>query len=395
MSSKKKEVKTRLGKEMIKVAEYLLENNFFGDIRRLAKALGKEYVTLDLTIRRIIERNFLIMRFSTYRMNLDRYTIFAKVKEQPKNIEEFEKLVLSLPYNPWLRYAGIQAIPQKTLMLTYTIPAGSSIDKILGILENHPEIDKNEEIEMYKLNFSYYTKPEKLSRYLKYGVIKTMTEAKEEIWKTLERKTSVDYSEAIGIRDDPIDIEDIVIMSYLEQRYPVTPIWLYRKRGGLRLGAKTIRYHFRKHIKNRYYLGVYMQRPPNPEVLDMIYIAIVKGRDAKILGYKLSKTAYVASACDFSKNICLLQFFCDETDMSLIDEILSSYKINTLKNIVSFKRNLPGFHERRTISYMTYARNAKRWYDLDEAVKFYSLVRDKVIRKYLKVDRISKDRLPK
>ena len=77
-------MKTRLGKEMIKVAEYLLDNNFFGDIRRLTKALGKEYVTLDLTIRRIIERNFLIIRFSTYRMNLDRYTIFAKVKEQPR-----------------------------------------------------------------------------------------------------------------------------------------------------------------------------------------------------------------------------------------------------------------------------------------------------------------------
>jgi len=395
ISSKKKEVKTRLGKEMIKVAEYLLENNFFGDIRRLTKALGKEYVTLDLTIRRIIERNFLIMRFSTYRMNLDRYTIFAKVKEQPREREEFEKLVLSLPYNPWLRYAGIQAIPQKTLMLTYTIPAGSPIDKIVGLLESHPEIDKNEEIEVYKLNYSYYTKPEKFSRYLKYGVIKTMTEAKEEIWKTLERKTSVDYSEAIGIRDDPIDIEDIVIMSYLEQRYPVTPIWLYRKRGGLRLGAKTIRYHFRKHIKNRYYLGVYLQRPPNPEILDTVYISIVKGRDAKKIGYKLSKTPYSLALCDFNKNICLIQFYCDEHDMSLVNEILSSHRVSILKDLITFKRNMPGYHERRTISYITYARNAKRWYDLDEAVVHSSLAKAKVIKKYLKVERIPEDRLPK
>lgn len=394
MSSEKKEAKTRLGREMIKVVEYLLEKDFFGDIKRLAKALGKEYVTLDLTIRRIINKRFLTMRFSTFRMNLDRYTIFAKVKEQPKSVEEFKKLVLSLPYNPWLRYTGIQAIPQKTLMLTYTIPAGSPIDKIVGLLESHPELDKNEEIEVYKLDYSYYTKPEKFSSYLRYGVIKTMTEAREVIWEALERKVNPNYSEALGTRDDPRDMEDVVIMSYLEMRYPVTPIWLYRRRGALRLGAKTVRYHFGRHIKNRYYLGVYLQRPPNPEILDTVYAALVKGGDAKKLAYKLSRTPYSLAFCDFDKNICLIQFYLDEGDMSLVNEILSSYRVSILKDLIAFKRNMPGYHERRTISYVTYAANARRWYNLDEALLRSSLVKAKVIKKYLKLERIPEDRLP-
>jgi len=169
----------------------------------------------------------------------------------------------------------------------------------------------------------------------------------------------------------------------------ITPIWMYRIRGATRLGVKTVRYHFKRHIKNRYYLGVYLKRPPNPEVLDTLFIVVASGKGVEDLSYRLSRTPYASAYCDYDNHVCTIQFFCSEKDLSFIDRILSSYNISVDRAILTFKRNLPPrFHERRTLHTSTYSINAKRWYTLDEAEKMAALSAGRYVKKYLKLERL-------
>ncbi|MEM1611224.1 MAG: hypothetical protein QXQ57_06235 [Sulfolobales archaeon] len=394
MSEENLNVGSRLGREMIYAAQYLIENAFFDDLRKLAKALGKEYVATDLLVRRIIERDFLAMGFSPYKMNLDRYTIMATLKEMPKDEAEFRRLVESLPYNPWLRYAGIQAIPKKTFIITYLVPAESRVENILAEIESHPAIDKEKEVEGYKLEYTFYTKPMRFSEWFRKGVIRTMTEARYMIEDLVEKKIALELREFVGRREDPLDAEDVVLMSVLEYKYVVTPTWVYRIRGPAKLGTSTVKYHFKRHIKNRYYLGIYLKRPPNPELLDTMAIIIAKGKGVEYLAYKLSRTPYALAFCNYDEHICTIQFFCKEEDLSFIDKLLSTQGVSIDKVIITFKRNEPPrFHERRTLSFLTYAINAKKWYKLDQALKYGDLAAARVIKKYIKIERVPRENI--
>jgi hypothetical protein len=385
---------SRLGREMINAAHYLIENAFFDDLRKLAKALGKEYVATDLLVRRIIERDFLAMGFSPYKMNLDRFTIIATLKEMPKDEAEFRKLVETLPYNPWLRYAGIQAIPRKTFILTYLLPAESDVEKIEEKIRSHPAIDKEKGVEGYKLEYTFYTKPIHFKEWFRKGIIMTMTGAKNMIQDILERKIALELREFVGRREDPLDVEDIVLMSVLEYRYVVTPAWVYRIRGPAKLGISTVKYHFKRHIKNRYYLGIYLKRPPNPEVLDTVAVIIAEGRGVEYLAYKLSRTPYASAFCNYDKHICSIQFFCREQDLSFIDKLLGSQGISIDKVMITFKRNEPPrYHYRRTLSLATYAINAKKWYKLDQALKYGHLAEARIIKKYIKTNRVPRENI--
>ncbi len=396
MTGKDVEVRSRLGREMIKTAQYLIDNAFFDDLRKLAKGLGKDYVATDLIVRRIIERDFLAMAFSPYKMNLDRYVVIARLKEMPKDSDEFTKLVETLPYNPWLRYAGIQAIPKRMLIATYTVPAGSDENKIRAEMESHPAIDREEGIELYRVEYSFYTRPSNFSMWFSNGVIRTMVEAKKLIEEeVLRKKPRIELREFVGRREDPMDIEDVIVMSYLEYKYVVTPTWVFRIKGGLRIGTSTVKHHFKRHIKNRYYLGVYLKRPPNPEVLDTMVIIIASGKGVEYFSYLLSRTPYALAFCNYDDHRCIVQFFCDERDLSyIVDELLPTHGISIEKAIITFKKDHPPkFHMRRTLSIPTYSMNAKRWYDLDAAIERAPYVTEKVIKRYIKTDRIPRESL--
>jgi hypothetical protein len=396
MPEKDVEVKSRLGREMIRTAEYLIDNAFFDDLRKLAKGLGKEYIATDLIVRRIIERDFLAMGFSPYKMNLDRYVVIAKLKEMPRDNDEFTKLVGTLPYNPWLRYAGIQAIPKKTLIATYTVPAGSDENKIMAEIESHPAIDRGEGIELYRFEYTFYTKPMDFNIWFRNGVIRTMRDARKLIEEyVLRKRPRLELREFVGRREDPMDIEDVIVMSYLEYKYVVTPTWAYRIKGGLKIGTTTVKYHFKRHIKNRYYLGIYLKRPPNPEVLDTVVIIIARGKGVEYFSYMLSRTPYALAFCNYDQHKCIVQFFCDERDLSyIVDELLPTHGISIEKTIITFKKDdPPKFHERRMLSFSTYSINARRWYDLDTAIERAPYVTEKVIKKYIKTNRIPREDL--
>ena len=386
----------RLGSEMITIAQYLIDTAYFDEMKNLALGIGKHYVALDLVVRRIIERDFLGMGFSPYLMNLDRYTIIVTLKEIPKSEQEFWGIVSSLPYNVWLRYVGIQHVPKKTLIITYTIPARSSINSIISLLEKHPALDPKKGIDVYRFRHTFYTKPRRFSSYFNKGILMTMSDAKNQILEELEVKEPVEPAEFVRKRKDPIDIIDVIIMSYLEAKYLVTPVWTYRKIGALKFHEDVLEKHFKRHIKDRYYLGVYLKRPPNPETVNTVLIAIISGRDALGLAYRLSRTPYAAATCDRGKrNKCLLQFFCREEDLPVITEILNTYNIDIEKYILTFQRtSSPRFHDRRTLSFATYDESSKRWFGLDEAVEMAPRIAPRIIKKYFKPERIPRELIP-
>lgn len=386
----------RLGSEMITIAQYLIDTAYFDEMKNLALGIGKHYVALDMVVRRVIERDFLGMGFSPYLMNLDRYTIVATLKEVPKSGEEFWKIVSSLPYNVWLRYAGIQHIPKKTLIITYIIPARSSIDSVVSLLEKHPALDPKKGIEVYRFRHTFYTKPRRFSSYFNKRVLMTMSSAKNLIAKELEVKEPVESTEFVRRRKDPIDLLDVIIMSYLEAKYLVTPVWTYRKIGALKFHEEVLEKHFKRHIKDRYYLGVYLKRPPNPGVVNTVLIAVISGRDAIGLAYRLSRTPYAAATCDRGKrNKCLLQFFCREEDLAVITEILNTYNIDIEKYIFTFRgTGSPSFHDKRTLSFAAYDESSKRWFGLDEAVEMAPRIVPSIIKKYFKPERIPRELIP-
>lgn len=135
------------------------------------------------------------------------------------------------------------------------------MEKIEEEIKSHPAIDKEKGVEGYKFEYTFYTKPMHFKEWFRKGVLMTMTRAKNMIQDILERKITLELKEFVGRREDPLDVEDVVLMSVLEYKYVVTPTWVYRIRGPAKLGTSTVKYHFKRHIKNRYYLGVYLKDP--------------------------------------------------------------------------------------------------------------------------------------
>lgn len=387
---------------MLKLAEELIRRDYFDHLHKLAKALGKypgkEYVELTLVARRVVKRDFLAMGFSLHKMNLDRYVVFARLREEPsfERPKDFhEKLLPSLPYPVWIRYAGIYYTPEgePEIMINYTVPAGSPREKILAELENHEALER-ESIKIYGLNYTYYTKPERLESFTEKGLMLPMSKRARYVWEALEEKYPVDKREAWGRRNDPHDVNDVIIMSYLEMTYTITPSWLSRG-GWLRIGARQARYHYRKHIALRYLPQVYLKRPTNPEQIYITLSAIIRGPDSHRLAHRLSKTPYAASMCDY-KETCLVQIHMNEKDKDMLRNILDSHNIS-VEHMVTLDRKSPKgiFHSKRTLPFEAYSKRQERWYDLDEAMKIYKLLIARIAKRHMKKDRIPEDRITK
>lgn len=391
----------RLGDQMIRLAEELMKRDYFDHLHKLARILGKssgkEYVELTLVARRVVKRDFLAMGFSLHKMNLDRYVVFAELRDRvPGSAEEFyEKLLPSLPYPVWMRYAGIHHTPEGApeMVINYTVPAGSPAEKLLAELENHSALAGGK-IKIYRLNYTYYTKPVSLEGFMDKGLMLPMNRKARQVWEVLERKYPPDKREAWGRRNDPHDINDVVIMSYLEAKYTITPSWLSRG-GWLKIGARRARHHFKRHVALRYLPQVYVKRPTNPEHIHMTLTAVIKGPDAHALAYGLSRTPYASAMCDYEET-CMVHLYVSEDDMDVVRNILDSYRVS-VEHQASADRSSPKgiFHQKRTLPFEAYSRRQERWYDLDEAMKVYRLLVARITGRYMKKERIPDDRITK
>ena len=372
------------GKQLRRLSRYeyiltktVLDSPNFELVRDFADSLGLNYLTLVRIARKLaFRKNLLGMAFSPYRAGLNRYLIVFRLKKEYERIDARE-LAKKLPYNNWLKSIMLTTLPMGDAYVYYLIPQGESIEPIVKALENIHLIDQSQKIFAHRMDLTYYQRPYFEIFYPEYRY-KEGPLTLEESFRYISEKGlfEPDKSELKDLNPKPPpDIIDAMIMSLLEVKYIFTPKWLSLK-GPFNIGVRKARYHFVRHIRDKYLLGTYIRSPLDPRA-DAIYTVVFRGRDALPLGYTLSRTPHAYVVCDLL-DVCHVVFWIRSDDIRLINKFMEQYSIEIISQ--GYREILPEEKEGQIVRslrvgfpFENYSIKGRRWYDLEESVKRLNL----------------------
>ncbi len=362
------------------MAEKLLESSELKDIKTIAKELGKNYVLITKVVKRLLNKKILGLRFDQYKMGLERYIVLARIN---KEYADAEFLANNMPYSEWLRSVALATVPNNLAFLTYFAPKNDNFGIVTDKIKKSKYVDLKYPVQVYKLNTFFPTKPI-LSQFLdpKTG----FTYPPHKGLKIIDKiPISIDdTTNNIKNKDEPKvpnDILDLLIMSFLEVIYTVSPRLLVR--GGIfKVAPDKLQYHFENHCKY-YSLGAILKRPLYEAT--MIFKALMLGPDSVKLTYTISKTPYGYGICDESNNYCIIYLMLSERDLPFIYNFLNQFNIDILEQAIilplaASKRNIIF----KSLPYENFSIKGNRWYNLAESGYRYKYNIQRINRKFLK-----------
>ena len=371
--------KRKLSKNEHTLLKLALQRPRFELVKEIAEELGVNYISLTRSAKHLVfKRDMLGTAFSPYRMNLDRYLVIFRLKREYEKMDA-KQLLDMLPYNVWVKSITMATIPMGETYAYYLIPRGESIETVVDGLKKTDFIDKSSDIFVSRMNLTYFIRPD-MDIYYKdpYGEPMSLDKVLTNI--EFSGLLKADKSEL----DDPYpkppnDFIDVVIMSMLEVNYVFSPKWLSSK-GIMNLGIARSKYHYTKHIRDKYTLWAYLRRPLDPHA-NAMYMFVVRGREALDLGYTLSRTPYAYVLCDIL-DTCQITFWIRSDQVHLVNDFIGSFDIEIIKQ--SYREVLPeeeaGLIKRSLrggFPFTNYSIKNRDWYGLDEAVDRYE--RNKLI----------------
>ncbi|MEM0282861.1 MAG: hypothetical protein QXE32_00915 [Sulfolobales archaeon] len=373
-SRRKKKYYRKLTKIQYILLREALSNPRFELVKEVMPALGLEntpYSSLVRIARDIAFRKDLLgLAFSPYRADLERYVVAFKLKGEFERSSAID-VARFLPYNYWIKSITISTMPMGDTRVYYLIPRGENMNTIVEKLRKSEIIDDKESIFVHKMDLSYYQVPD-LAKYCPDH--RKCPLSIEETFKIIDKEglKEPDTSELEDLDPrPPPDVIDVVLMSLLEVRYIFSPRWLSRG-GPLMIGVEKARYHFLKHIRNKYLLGAYLRRPLNPRA-ELMYTFIIRGGETLKLGYTLSRTPYANVLCD-PLNVCVITFWIRSEDISKVDQLISRYNVRIVRQ--DQRVILPEEAEGKTLRSLRvgfpihcYSIKGRRWYTLKESEK--------------------------